>query len=124
MNLVYKYTFESDHRIPMAALIAHGSRQIKHGVNAAKSHPRQKVYYNPFRNIHAELDAIIGLPKEALDGATIYICRRLTNGDVGLAKPCYVCEEVIKSVGIKKIVYSVNGYYGHICYKEIKVESL
>ena len=43
-----------------------------------------------------------------LIGSTIYVSRILKSGKSGLAKPCMECMCLIKSVGIKKIVYTTD----------------
>ena len=43
-----------------------------------------------------------------LAGATIYVTRFGTGGETKLAKPCVHCHEFIKTVGIKRIVYTNN----------------
>lgn len=56
--------------------------------------------------MHAEIDAI----KKAKDvsGATIYVARVNRKGAARDSRPCSRCYEVIKSNGIKKIVYTTS----------------
>jgi deoxycytidylate deaminase len=123
ISLAFKYTFESPHHIPIAAVVALGPRVIKHGVNQYKSHPKQKRSFNPHRLIHAELDAILGLPYEVLSNSVVYVCRRTKEGDAGMSKPCAVCEEVLRSYGVEKVVYSISGLKGNIEYGEMELQT-
>lgn len=58
-------------------------------------------------SIHAEVDAILGIPRHELWGASILIFRI----NYGLAKPCKCCMKLIESTGIQNIFYS-NGKGG------------
>ena len=120
--LTLRHATESPHNIQMAALIVIGSKPISIGVNSYKSHPKQEHLYNPRRLIHAELAAIIGCNLTALDGATLYVARRYTNGTPALAKPCPMCRKVISSVGIKRVYYTIGGTPENIEFGTYKVE--
>lgn len=60
---------------------------------------------------HAEERATNKIWRSELIGATAYVARPLYDKKigVGLARPCFKCEKLLRSLGIKKIVYSVNG---------------
>jgi tRNA(Arg) A34 adenosine deaminase TadA len=57
---------------------------------------------------HAEVACVLGLDKATTYGATIYVARVNKNGEWRMSKPCEMCEEVMKHVGIKKVVYTVD----------------
>jgi deoxycytidylate deaminase len=125
MWLTYKKTFESTHKMPMAAIIARGNRVISFGVNKRKTHTSQKLTHpnrNTLQHLHAELDAIIGVEKDQLEGSTIYVCRRLRNGDVGISRPCAMCQKLIEAAGISLVYFSIygspkdlsNGWFDHM----------
>jgi deoxycytidylate deaminase len=95
----------------VGAIIAKGACILSTGINQLKTHTRQtiplnwKVIYR-LPGTHAELDAIIGMSRKDLRGTTIYVARILANGDLALARPCSACQDLLRSVGIKKVVYS------------------
>ena len=73
-----------------------------------KSHPTQNVYATKVGRpekiyLHAEIDAIV---KCRSDPHTIYIGRLLKSGELGISKPCPICELAIIESGIEKIVYT------------------
>jgi deoxycytidylate deaminase len=89
-------------------MIYNGNKLISVGVNKYKGHPRQ---INPHTHtlgtsIHAELDAVLKSGRTGLQGATLYVARRLKNGRFGIAKPCQSCMLIIGIAGIKKVVYT------------------
>jgi tRNA(Arg) A34 adenosine deaminase TadA len=58
---------------------------------------------------HAEISCIKGLDRAVTKGATIYVARINKAGESDLSKPCSLCQDVLKYVGVKKAVYTVNG---------------
>ena len=64
-------------------------------------------------SVHAEASAILQILKERrqdqLIGATIYVSRIGRGGEPRLAKPCKCCADLIRSVGISRVVYTQTG---------------
>jgi deoxycytidylate deaminase len=108
LHLAFKHTYRSIHRMPVAAILVRGSRALAHGVNNNKSHPRQQLVNNIHRCSHAELLTVVGLDEVITNGSTVYVSRRLKSGLVGLSKPCRACEELLRAVGVKRVVYSID----------------
>ena len=57
---------------------------------------------------HAELGAILGIAREKTHGADIYVVRVNKRDNLLLSKPCPMCEEVLRHVGVKRVFYSVD----------------
>lgn len=75
-----------------------------------KSHPLQAYYAIRVGTekrifIHAELDAITKIPFNSKPHA-IYIVRVNKKNKPCLSKPCNICQQAIKDVGIKNIYYT------------------
>ena len=69
-------------------------------------------------NTCAEKDAIQKVLKlndgqKHLIGSIIYVQRFNNKGETKLAKPCRYCQELIKAVGIKKVIYTSNNAVDH-----------
>jgi deoxycytidylate deaminase len=63
-----------------------------------------------YRSIHAELHAILRTRVGGVRGGEIYIATvRSKSGNIGLAKPCQVCQELLWEVGLHSIYYTVRG---------------
>ena len=58
--------------------------------------------------LHAELGVILGLDREVTEGATVYVARIDKSTAYRLSKPCPMCREAMKHVGIKRVVYTIN----------------
>ena len=96
-----------DSRYHLCAIIASGNKIISMGFNQLKTHPKAT---NPYRYLHAEIDAIIGMPIEELKGATMYVARvgYTSRERICMSKPCKYCAAAIKAAGIKKVYYTYN----------------
>ena len=66
----------------------------------SKSHPTRapKSHCAEFRAVRKA--------RTDLSGAEIYVVRVKRNGAPGLSKPCTWCEELLRSIGIVRAVYS------------------
>ena len=61
--------------------------------------------YEVCRGLHAEMMAIINAGRERARGATMYVASVDTqSGKLFPAKPCDLCERIIKEVGIGRVV--------------------
>lgn len=101
----------------IGCVIVRGHRIISCGSNSnTKTEPIQakldSVHFNCecTGKVHAETDALLYFIKHhiSLSGSTLYTYRERKDGNYGLARPCPRCMELIKLVGIRKIVYTTN----------------
>jgi len=91
----------------LGAILVHRNIIVSIGMNSYKTHPLMAERTEwPF--LHAEQHAIIRAGVDNCEGLDLYIARVLKNNDLALSKPCKVCTELIKDVGIKNIYYSTN----------------
>ena len=99
--------------------LKHGAVLIKGGnvVSVAFNKPDFTKFGNRFRNnytcglatTHAEIGAILGLARSTTEGTTIFVVRVNNHGDYRMSKPCPMCEDVLKFVGVKKVIYTTGG---------------
>lgn len=91
------------HRV--GAVIMKGSRVLSTGFNSIRY---SKVSKQP--TSHAEAAAICKLLKDGrladLCGSDLYVTRFTKSGSVSCARPCSSCEQLIRSVGIRKVFYT------------------
>jgi len=53
-------------------------------------------------------------------GSTVYVGRSLSDGTLGLAKPCKQCQAILKCHKIKRVYYSISdSEYGCMDYTEL-----
>jgi deoxycytidylate deaminase len=86
----------------LGAGLFRGSRLISTGVNQIKTHTKSPHSY---RMIHAEIDALLRVDQEAVDGSSLFVVRILKNMRFACSKPCDCCWEMASRLGVKRIVY-------------------
>lgn len=92
----------------VGAVVFSGKRILGSGHNGIRStstiHNKYKNYIN---SLHAEQDALRNLNWTKLKGSSILILRTSKTLNVlGNAKPCPMCLELLKHIGIRNIYYS------------------
>jgi tRNA(Arg) A34 adenosine deaminase TadA len=58
--------------------------------------------------LHAELSAILGLDKSQTRNADIYVVRVGNLGDFKMSKPCPMCFQALKFVGVSRAFFSID----------------
>mgnify|MGYP003631208490 CR=1 FL=1 len=61
---------------------------------------------------HAEISAILGMPQ----GADLYVIRINNFCQWRMSKPCNMCEETLKFVGVRRVFYTLDGKH-YDCYR-------
>jgi tRNA(Arg) A34 adenosine deaminase TadA len=56
----------------------------------------------PCSSAHAE----VRLSRKLDKGAVVFVARIRSNGMFGMAKPCYMCECILKSKGVRTVYYT------------------
>ena len=56
--------------------------------------------------LHAELGVILGMDRSITQGATVYTARVNKEGQSRMSKPCPMCENAMRHVGIKRVIYT------------------
>ena len=91
----------------LGSVLVHKNRIVSVGINSYKTHP-MLVNRTPWPFLHAEQHAIIRQGTDNCEGLVLYVARVLKNNDLALAQPCDVCNDLIKEVGIKQVIYSID----------------
>ena len=98
-------------RARVGAVIAKGGRVLSSGCNRIGY-----TKYIPNRefpeSVHAEVQAILVLLKRRkfaeLAGSTMFVSRVNSSNDTRLAAPCPDCQKLIRSVAIRKVIYTTD----------------
>ena len=85
------------------------------GVNSPKTHPIS-LFLNPWRRervgTHAEMRSLVNAvnrfrgDRSVLEGSRIYVVRLKRDGDLGMARPCPICEGLLRHHGVKQATFS------------------
>lgn len=93
----------------------HGAVLVKGGsvINVSSNSNNHTSFGQRFRvapgraTHHAETALVLGVNRATTSGATVYVARVNKKGQWRMSKPCSMCHEVMKFVGIKKVVYTI-----------------
>src|SRR5258706_4508635 len=108
-NLAASMAGKSMGKFKLGAVLARGKQVVSVGVNNDRTHPRMSRF-NPDRSytptLHAEVDACMGVPDDALLGTDLYVVRITKTGRWAIAKPCEICRKFLHDAGIRRVFYS------------------
>tara|TARA_R110000796_G_scaffold222002_2_gene338178 strand:+ start:393 stop:824 length:432 start_codon:yes stop_codon:yes gene_type:complete len=97
--------------------LRHGAVIVRGGsvINAAFNKDNYTSFGTRFREphrgpatVHAEIGCILGLARTATTGTDLYVCRINRSGEFRNSKPCTMCHEALKHVGVKRVFYTTN----------------
>ena len=63
--------------------------------------------------LHAELGCVLGIPRPKTTGATVYVARVNRFGEERMSKPCNMCQNVLKHVGVRRVIYTTDNEGKH-----------
>ena len=108
-NLAASMASKSTGKFMLGAVLAKGKQVISVGINSNRTHPRMQRF-NPDRSytvtLHAEVDACMGVPDDALEGADLYVVRVNKTGGWAMAKPCKICRKFLHDARLRRVFYS------------------
>lgn len=94
----------------------HGAVLVRGGsvINTSANHNDYCSFARRFRTepgcstIHAEIGSILGVDRSQTEGSIVYVARLNKKGEVKLSRPCSMCVNTLRFVGIKKVIYTVD----------------
>lgn len=104
----------------IGAIIFKGKRIFSRGYNDIRSSSIPMKHRHWPESLHAEQSALLKVDWNKLKGCSILVYRYSKDKVVGCAKPCPMCEKIIRHVGIKNVYYSDDdGTITHVQYGAI-----
>ena len=100
-------------RFRLGSVIVYKKRILIAKHNCIKTHPKLLPYFK-FPYLHSEANAILSLGVDNCEDCIMYVVRILRNSEIGMAKPCPSCFELIKHVNIKKVFYTTYDNIGEL----------
>lgn len=92
----------------LGCCIVDKNKVISKAPNELKTHSKS---IHPYKMLHAEISALLGLTYEQTKGCDAYIYRETKNGDVAMSKSCDSCHLALKKMGIRNVFYTTdNGW--------------
>jgi deoxycytidylate deaminase len=109
----------------LCAIIVSGGRVMSIGYNKRSTNAFVEHYADKARgrgrdfclSMHAEQEAVLlARQKTDLTGSKIFVARvrrEKTMDPVGMARPCVICENMLRAYGIKRAYYTIDtNHYG------------
>lgn len=88
-------TKRKSHHLGVVGMRRDGSIVTSHNTAAESKSP----------NAHAESKV---LRKAGYGCKELYVTRVMANGEAGISKPCKDCQKLIKQMGVKKVIYTID----------------
>jgi deoxycytidylate deaminase len=119
-DLAKRAAMESTYgKLRHGAVIVKGGSIVSFGFNKDK-HSSFGQRFRPYdlgrATQHAEISAVLGLSRSATQGSDAYVVRINNNCQWRMSKPCPMCEEALKFVGVRRVFYTVDGRH-YDCYR-------
>ena len=90
------------------AVLTQGGRVLGTGVNINKNDAAIIGVDVTLFSVHAEVAAWKSAGSPKLHNATMYVARVSKRGKPVMSKPCTKCQEFLRSVGVRKVVYTID----------------
>lgn len=108
-DLARKLSKKSNHpKFKLGCVIVRGNKIVSIGFNQLKTHPKSVT---PYRQLHAELSAILDIEKSILKGCQAYVYREHADGTLAPSRPCQYCRAALSSVGIERVFFTDDSGY-------------
>ena len=92
------------HPFRVGAVIFKGNKIFAEGRNSIRCCRNLKK--KNWNSVHAEQHAILNMGETKCKGLSMLVIRLNLSDNIRLAKPCDMCQDLIKQVGIKRVFYS------------------
>ncbi len=111
IELAKRVSYQSDYAHRHGAVLVKGASIVNVSCNKNKFSSfatRFTKKEKEFVTVHAELGSVLNVERRHTEGAIVYVVRVNNQDEFRLSKPCPMCEEAMRWVGIKKVVYSTS----------------
>ncbi len=95
---------EHDVTHQLCALVVSKSQVLSIGYNQLKTHPISVA--TPQQQLHAEMHALLRCG--STQGMDMIVVRSKPSGKPGLAKPCEICQGILRRFGVRKVSYTID----------------
>lgn len=90
----------------LGCVIKRGGAVQAVGWNSLKSDPTYLDNHTKC-SVHAEVRALRQMNYDA-EGCIVYVARIRRGGDIGMAKPCGNCQQLLSDAGVKRVIFTIN----------------
>lgn len=111
IDLAKRISYQSDYSHRHGAVLVKGASIINVSCNKNKFSSfalRFTKKQKHFATVHAELGSILNVERRHTEGSVVYVVRVNNLDEYRMSKPCDMCEEAMRWVGVKKVIYSTS----------------
>ena len=117
----YAYEYDEYLEYHLCAVLVKGGQVLSIGYNKQATNSFVEHFTDRVRGVrdyclstHAEMDVVLKARNVTdLRGSKIFVARVRRDGDLALARPCEICQEILYSYGVKRAYYTIsNNEYG------------
>lgn len=91
----------------LGAVLVRNNRVISQGINNPnKTHSISSDTRSG--SVHAEMDAIVGINRNHVMGADVYVYRHAIKFGASISKPCIHCKMALMKAGVRRVFYIDN----------------
>ena len=98
----------------LGAVLVSGPVGIVSRYNSYKTHP-VLAKFTPYPYLHAEQAVILFQGLDNCTGLSLFTLRITRQEEIALAKPCKICQELIKLAKIEVVYYTTKNGYNKLC---------
>ena len=110
LKLAIDEAMKSEHTTHKHGAVVYKRKQILQSGRNQYCSAKRIRHFNSDKiwSIHAEMNALAGLPRKMTRNADIVIVRVNKRGDIVNSKPCEICMGLIRSAQIRRVLYSTD----------------
>lgn len=95
----------SEHNFKHGAVLVRGGKVIAMSFNKTR-HVSWMKSKSDFPSLHAEVGALLNMPKDKTNGSDMYVCRINRQGEYRMSKPCDMCRAAMAEMKVKRVYYT------------------
>lgn len=110
LSLAKKMASLSTGEYKLGSVLSKNGRMMSKGFNKYDHMNSLAREFFKYSTVHAEIDALFKIERTMIPGCIMYVFRIRKDGSPGSSKPCLRCLNALKSLGVKRVVYSITEF--------------
>lgn len=107
LQIAYREALKGNGEHRLGAVLIRRGKPISVGHNRYNKTNKLVRKFFKVPTVHAECDVVHRANGLNLKGTTLYVIRVRARGEIAMSRPCINCMNLIRSKGIRRIIYSI-----------------
>lgn len=108
LRIAEKEAYNSTNSFRIGACCAKSGRVLGSGFNQLNKTNKLVRQFFGHPTLHAEIASLLHINPENIKGSTIFVYRLGSDNSPRLSAPCERCMNAMISLGVKKVIYTIN----------------